>query len=111
MMNSNIYPLIALAIVAAIIVVALFISRRVRTRLKGPFGTSLDIDASSQGIHATRMTSQEGGFRAHDRTGGGVTTDRVTAKQDIDLSSSIESSDPKVRPPAKDRGRQSKPGS
>lgn len=88
-MNSNMFPVIALAIAAAVIVVALLVTRRVRARLKGPFGTRFDMDASSPGIHATRMTSQEGGFRAHDRTGGGVTTDQVTARQDIDLSSSI----------------------
>jgi hypothetical protein len=111
-MSSNMFPLIALAILVVVIVVALLVTRRVRTKVKGPFGTSLDMDASSPGIHATRTTSQESGFRAHDRTGGGVTTDRVTAKQDIDLSSSMagENSDPKARPPAKDRGRQSKSG-
>jgi hypothetical protein len=107
-MDSHFFPLIALAIMAAIIVVALLITRRVRTKIKGPFGTGLELDASSPGIHATRMTAQEGNFRVHDRTGGGVTTDRVTAKQDIDLSSSSSGSDsdPKARPPAKNRGRQ-----
>jgi hypothetical protein len=85
MMSSNIFPLIALAIVAVIIVAALLVTRRVRTRLKGPFGTRFDMEASSPGIHATRMTSQEGRFRAHDSTSGGVRTDQVTAKQDIDV--------------------------
>jgi hypothetical protein len=108
MMNSNMFPLIALAILAAVIVVALLITRRVRTKLKGPFGTGLDLDASNPGIQASRMTSQEGGFRAHDRTGGGVTANRVTAKQDIELSSAMpgENSDPKACPPTKHRGRQ-----
>jgi hypothetical protein len=107
-MNSNMFPLIGLAIVAAVIVVALFVTRRVRAGFKGPFGTRLDVDASNAGIHATRMTSQEGGFRAHDQTGGGVTTDRVTAKQTIELSSEMlgKNYDPKARPPAKHRGRQ-----
>jgi hypothetical protein len=107
MMNSNIFPLIALAVVAAVIVVALFVTRRVRARFKGPFGTRLDMDTSNTGIQATRVRSEEGGFRADDRTGGGVTADRVTAKKDIKLSSDMpaKSSDPKARPPAKDRGR------
>jgi hypothetical protein len=106
-MNGNQFPLIALALLVAVIVVALLVSRRVRTRIKGPFGTRLDLDASNAGIDASRMTSQEGGFRAHDRTGGGVRTDRVTAKEDIELSSSMpgDNSGPKAHPPAKDRGR------
>ena len=74
------FPLIAIAIVAAVIVVALLVTRRVRTRFKGPFGTRFDMDAASPDIHATRMTSQETGFRAYDRTGGGVTSETVTAR-------------------------------
>jgi len=61
-MNSNQVPLIALALLAAVIIVALLINRRVRTKLKGPFGTRLDLDASNAGIDAKRMTSQEAGF-------------------------------------------------
>jgi hypothetical protein len=107
-MSSNMLPLIELAILAAVIVVALLVTRRVRTKLKGPFGTGLDLDASNPGIHAKKTTSQEGGFRAYDRTAGGVTTDRVTAKQDIELSSELpgKNDNPKAHPPAKHRGRQ-----
>jgi hypothetical protein len=107
-MSSNQFPLITLALLATVIVVALLVSRRVRTKLKGPFNTSLDMDASSTGgIQVRRTTSQEGSIHADDRTGGGVTADRVIAKQDINFSSSMpgDNSDPKAEPPAKDRGR------
>ncbi|MBV8775384.1 MAG: hypothetical protein JO166_24085 [Deltaproteobacteria bacterium] len=54
MMSSNIFPLIALAIVAAVIVVALLVTRRVRTRFKGPFGTRFDMEA---GYRAKELSS------------------------------------------------------
>jgi hypothetical protein len=105
-MNSNLFPLIALVLGVVVIIVAVLAARRVRTQISGPFGIRMDLDSSNAGINATRMTSQEGGFRAHDRTGGGVTTDRVVAKKDFELSSSVpgESPSPKAQPPAKDRG-------
>jgi hypothetical protein len=57
-MSSNMLPLIELAILAAVIVVALLVTRRVRTKLKGPFGTGLDLDASNPGIHAKKRRAR-----------------------------------------------------
>jgi len=101
-MDTN--TVIVVAILAVVLLVALFIFRRVKAGIKGPLGTGLDIDASNEsptpalGAKVTGSESSAGSIRAEDKTGRGAEVSDSKAKKDIVASSTTpaESNHPKA---------------
>jgi len=100
-------PVIIVAIFAVVIIVAAIAFRhRLKAMIKGPGGTSMEIDASSPlprpGVQAKNITSRSGGVRATDETGRGTDVDTVDAYKDVNITSRLpqENLPPKSPPPA-----------
>jgi len=82
-------------VVFALIIFAVFLrfKRRGAAKIKGPFGTGLEIAGSNDpplhqpGIYAKDIVSREGGILAEDSTGFGVDIQNVNAKEDVLISS------------------------
>src|SRR5262245_2439569 len=103
-MESTVIVVAIFAVV--IVVVALAFRHRLKAMIKGPAGTSMEIDASSPlprpGVQAKNITSRSGGVRAMDETGRGTDVDTVDAYKDVHLTSRLpqEGLPPKSPPPA-----------
>lgn len=91
---------VATLIVAMAVVVAMVMRRNITGKLKGPFGSGLDIDAKTDppGVVANNIISVGGKIEATARTGGGVSAQGLTAAGDVKLlaeTPSPKSDDPK----------------
>lgn len=98
---------IAMAIFAVVvIVVAVTFRQQIKTVIKGPGGTGLELDASNPqlrpGVEVTDAKSRQGGLTAKDQTGRGAAVRQVEVEQDIRVSSTppLEPVRPNPRPPA-----------
>jgi hypothetical protein len=73
-----------------ILVVALAFRHRLKAMIKGPGGTSMEIDASSPlprpGVQAKNITSRRGGVTATDESGRGTDVDTVDAYKDVNVT-------------------------
>ena len=75
--------------------VVLVFRQRGRFRVKGPFGTELDVDASNEptpapsapGVKVEDAKAKKGGLMAEDRTGRGAEVRNVEVQDDILVSS------------------------
>lgn len=100
-MDTN--TVIVIAILAIVLLVALFIFRRVKAGIKGPLGIGVDVDASNEsptpvpGARVTGSESRKGCIRAEAKGGSAEVLDSK-AEQDIVASSEItgESEHPKA---------------
>ena len=85
-------------IVFSVIAVAAFITYRLRSNIKirGPFGTGIDIDASNEprdskfGVRIKKAKSTGGGVYAEDGTGRGADLEDIEAKDDIIATSKTD---------------------
>ena len=83
---------IVMAIFAVVvIVVAVAFRQRIKTVIKGPGGTGLELDASNPtlgpGVEFTDAKSRRGGLTAEDRTGRGAVVRQVEVETDLHASS------------------------
>lgn len=100
-MDTTLAVVIVIAIFALIVVAAFLVFRqRGRVRIKGPFDTGLDLDASNQaappmpGVKVKGAKSTGGGLVADDRTGRGADVEEVEVQDDILVSSAPPSEQP-----------------
>lgn len=101
-MDKN--TLIVIGIFAAVVIAAILIFRRggVKTKVSGPLGTGLELDASNPrptpGVSVEDAKSRAGGLRAEDLTGRGAAVKGIDVEQDIIATSRGpgENSDPKA---------------
>ncbi|MCA1615870.1 MAG: hypothetical protein LC800_17570 [Acidobacteria bacterium] len=101
-MDKN--TLIAIGILAAVVIAAILVFRRggVKTKITGPGGTGLDLDASNPqptpGASIEDAKSHRGSVRAEDHLGRGASVRRAEAEQDVVATSRLpgEDSDPKA---------------
>jgi hypothetical protein len=98
---------LAVVVVGLFVLLVVFIAMRYKSRIKagikGPFGTAVDVEASTDqpasnpGVAITGAKSHAGGLRAEDRTGRGAALKDVEAYRDIEVTSDPP---PKAEPPA-----------
>ena len=111
--NPTMIVIVIVLFVLAVIAAFQVYRRRARVRIKGPVGTTLEIDASNEpvqstpGVKVTEAKSRSGGLTATDKTGRGVEVARVEVERDIAVTSAPEEAHPKACPPTK-TGEQSK---
>jgi hypothetical protein len=85
-----------------LIVVALFFRQRIKAKIKGPAGLSLEVDgtnappSSTPGVRVEAVTSRRGGLVAEDATGRGAEVKKADVEQDIRVSSTPPKGDPKA---------------
>lgn len=107
-MDTTTAAILVIIIFALIIIAAFVIYQRSKVKIKGPFDTGLDIDASNEpaaiqpAIKAKDIKSRRGGMVADDQTSRGVDVELVDVDYDVLLSSRNPRSDetPKDQPPA-----------
>ena len=89
-----------------IIVVGLVFRKRIRAVIKGPWSTSLEVEASNPsprpGVQIEDAQSRHGGLTARDNTGRGAEVRKVAVDKDIQVSSTLpqEHDRPNALPPA-----------
>src|ERR1043166_3811695 len=92
-MSQTVATVLVVALLALIVIVVANLFRgNIKTKLKGPFGTKLDIEgtnpsaADQAALHAKGIISREGGISAEDTTGRGINAEDFDAKLDVHLS-------------------------
>jgi hypothetical protein len=90
---SQLMPVAALALLAVIIIAALWILRqrfdRVSAEVEGPFGAKLKVGASRPaqgGIRMKGIATQTGSVTANNQTGGGIEMERVSAYEHVTVT-------------------------
>jgi hypothetical protein len=103
-MDTPTATLIAVAIFALLVIfLALRFKGKLKAGIKGPAGTSLDVDASNPeptttpGVRMDGVKSRAGGVQAIDGTGRGADVRNVDAYGDVRATSDPS---PKAGPPA-----------
>jgi len=101
--DTNVAALLAVGLLA-LVAIGFFVvfRRRGRIEVHGPFGTKLKAEGSNEpaapapAVRGKDIVSEAGNVTAQDKTGRGVETEKVRAKQDVRLSSEPP---PGERPP------------
>ncbi len=83
-------PIIIAAIFAVVIIVALFVHKKIKANV-GDFGiqASTETPTSDPAVKIKDAVTNEGGIEATDETGKGSTIERVRAQKDIKASSKL----------------------
>jgi len=101
-MDNSTMILMVMGLFALVVIVGLLIFPRVRAKIKGLWGTGLEIDVSkepagpSPAVKVSEAKSRSGGVTAHDETGRGVEVSKVEVERDITATSTPPKSDPKA---------------
>jgi uncharacterized protein (DUF58 family) len=102
-MDSQTLLLVVVLFALLVVVLMLFFRQRVKFKVQGPAGTSVEAEGSNEqpsrppAVLVENARSHKGGLTAEDQTGRGATVRGVEVQQDINVRSG---SGPKADPPA-----------
>lgn len=101
-MDATSAAIVIIALFALVAVAAFLLYRRADVRIKGPWGTGLDVKGSNEdpdprpGVNIEDAKSHGGGLLAEDKTGRGAHVSGVEVQDDILASSEAPDTDPKA---------------